>query len=65
MNLTLPSQSQTLTGWGRTMPATCQVVRPAGIEPLRELVRGAGAGSLIPRGWAVPMAMRPNATVPP
>ncbi|MFI0401680.1 MAG: FAD-binding protein [Cyanobium sp.] len=54
MTLTLPhglaAETQTLTGWGRTMPVTAQVVRPASLEQLQELVRQAPPQSLIPRG---------------
>jgi decaprenylphospho-beta-D-ribofuranose 2-oxidase len=52
--LTLPpglaAEAQTLTGWGRTMPVTAQVVRPGNLEQLQELVRQAPPQSLIPRG---------------
>jgi decaprenylphospho-beta-D-ribofuranose 2-oxidase len=50
VTLSLPAELQTLTGWGRTRPARCSVLRPGSIEELRELVRKAGPASLIPRG---------------
>ncbi len=50
MTLSLPSETRTLTGWGRTMPVQATVWRPASLEPLQQLVREAGPGSLIPRG---------------
>jgi decaprenylphospho-beta-D-ribofuranose 2-oxidase len=54
VTLTLPpglaAEAQTLTGWGRTMPVTSQVVRPCNLEQLQELVRQAPPQSLIPRG---------------
>lgn len=54
MTLTLPanlqSETRTLTGWGRTMPITAQVVQPASVEQLQELLAQAPSKSLIPRG---------------
>lgn len=46
----LRAETQTLTGWGRTMPVKAQVVRPGTIEQLQELIRQAPPQSLIPRG---------------
>jgi decaprenylphospho-beta-D-ribofuranose 2-oxidase len=54
VTLTLPanlqSETRTLTGWGRTMPITAQVVQPASVEQLQELLAQAPSKSLIPRG---------------
>lgn len=54
MTLMLPAgvaaEAQTITGWGRTMPVTAQVVRPGSLEQLQELMQQASPGSLIPRG---------------
>jgi decaprenylphospho-beta-D-ribofuranose 2-oxidase len=54
VTLTLPAgltaESRTLTGWGRTHPVTAQVVAPAGLESLQELLRQAPPHSLIARG---------------
>ncbi len=54
MTLTLPAgltaESRTLTGWGRTHPVAAQVVAPAGLQSLQELLRQAPPHSLIPRG---------------
>jgi decaprenylphospho-beta-D-ribofuranose 2-oxidase len=46
----LAAEARTLTGWGRTMPVTAQVVRPGSLQQLQELMRQASPGSLIPRG---------------
>jgi len=50
MNLTCPSGTCTLTGWGRTMPVKATVWRPASLEQLQQLVYQARQGSLIARG---------------
>jgi decaprenylphospho-beta-D-ribofuranose 2-oxidase len=54
VTLTLPAgltaETQTLCGWGRTNPVTCQVVRPSSIDQLQALIRGAAPRSLIARG---------------
>lgn len=54
MTLLLPngliSETRTLTGWGRTMPVTAQVVQPTSVEQLQELMAQAPPHSLIPRG---------------
>lgn len=46
----LTAETRTLSGWGRTNPVTAQVVQPATVEQLQELVRGAPPRSLIARG---------------
>ena len=54
MEITLPqgltTETETLSGWGRTNPVTCQVVQPDSIEQLQELIREAPPNSLIARG---------------
>ena len=54
MAITLPqgltTETETLSGWGRTNPVTCQVVQPDSIEQLQELIREAPPNSLIARG---------------
>lgn len=54
MTLTLPAgltvERRTLTGWGRTQPVTAQVVAPARLASLQELLRQAPPHSLIARG---------------
>ena len=54
MAITLPqgltTETETLSGWGRTNPVTCQVVLPDSIEQLQELIREAPPNSLIARG---------------
>ena len=46
----LKSETKTLSGWGRTNPVNCQVVKPHSVAQLQELVRGAPPRSLIARG---------------
>ena len=46
----LTANTEILSGWGRTNPATCQVVQPSSVEQLQELIRGAPPKSLIARG---------------
>ncbi len=54
MTSTLPAvlkaETRTLSGWGRTNPVSAQLVQPATLEQLQELVRGAPPRSLIARG---------------
>ncbi len=50
MNLAPPTETQTLTGWGRTRPARSRVLVPQDTGQLQDLVRIAQPGSLIPRG---------------
>lgn len=50
MTLSFPSETRTLTGWGRTMPVKATVWKPASLEQLQQLVHQARPGSLIPRG---------------
>ena len=47
----LKSESKTLSGWGRTKPVNCQVVKPDSVQQLQALVRGAPSRSLIARGF--------------
>lgn len=44
------AETRTLTGWGRTNPASAQVVQPHTVEQLQELIRAAPSRSLIARG---------------
>lgn len=44
------AETCTLTGWGRTNPASAQVVQPHTVEQLQELIRAAPSRSLIARG---------------
>jgi decaprenylphospho-beta-D-ribofuranose 2-oxidase len=46
----LTAETKTLTGWGRTNPATAQVVKPSSVDQLQQLVRGAVPRSLLARG---------------
>jgi decaprenylphospho-beta-D-ribofuranose 2-oxidase len=46
----LSAETRSLSGWGRTNPATAQVVRPSGIEQLQALMGASGPCSLIARG---------------
>jgi len=46
----LTAEMRTLSGWGRTNPATSQVVHPTSIGQLQELMRDAPPRSLIARG---------------
>ena len=46
----LTAETQILTGWGRTRPVSAQVLRPASLEQLQELIREAPPRSLIARG---------------
>jgi decaprenylphospho-beta-D-ribofuranose 2-oxidase len=46
----LKAETRTLSGWGRTNPVSAQLVQPATLEQLQELVRGAPPRSLIARG---------------
>ncbi len=48
--LSLSSQTQILSGWGRTMPVQAKVVQPASVQQVQELVRQASPASLIARG---------------
>ncbi|HJM80349.1 MAG TPA: FAD-dependent oxidoreductase, partial [Prochlorococcaceae cyanobacterium Fu_MAG_72] len=50
MTLPLSSQTQILSGWGRTMPVQAKVVQPASVQQVQELVRQASPASLIARG---------------
>ena len=54
MSLLLPAglraDSQTLTGWGRTMPVTARVLWPTSLAQLQELLAQAPPHSLIARG---------------
>ncbi|MEB3322028.1 MAG: FAD-binding oxidoreductase [Synechococcaceae cyanobacterium] len=47
---TLTDAPQTLTGWGRTLPARSTVLRPATVAQLQERLHEAPPASLIPRG---------------
>lgn len=44
------AETCTLTGWGRTNPASAQVVQPETVEQLQELICAAPSRSLIARG---------------
>jgi decaprenylphospho-beta-D-ribofuranose 2-oxidase len=46
----MTTETRTLCGWGRTNPVTAEVVRPASVTQLQELIRGAPQSSLIARG---------------
>ena len=50
VTLPLSSQTQILSGWGRTMPVQAKVVQPASVQQVQELVRQASPASLIARG---------------
>ena len=46
----LKSETKILSGWGRTNPVECQVVKPDSVDQLQELVKDAPPRSLIARG---------------
>ena len=46
----IPFETRTITGWGRTSPVVARVLRPYNVEPLQDFIREAPPQSLIPRG---------------
>ena len=48
----MPSNTVTLTGWGRIVPSTAELAEPASDADASALLRGAGSagGGVIPRG---------------
>lgn len=50
VNLDIPSQRQTLSGWGRTRPSNAKVFSPNKLEQIQALIGQAEVASLITRG---------------
>ena len=50
MTLSIPSETRSLTGWGRTHPSSATVLQPLAADQIQQSVRQAGPGSLISRG---------------
>jgi decaprenylphospho-beta-D-ribofuranose 2-oxidase len=50
VTLSIPSETRSLTGWGRTHPSSATVLQPLAADQIQQSVRQAGPGSLISRG---------------
>src|SRR5215469_2091168 len=46
----MPSNTVTLTGWGRVAPTTATLAEPPTAQAVAELLRGPATGAMIPRG---------------
>jgi decaprenylphospho-beta-D-ribofuranose 2-oxidase len=50
VTLSIPSETRSLTGWGRTHPSSATVLQPVATDQIQQAVRQAAPGSLISRG---------------
>lgn len=61
----IPFETRTITGWGRTSPVVARVLRPDSVEPLQDFIREAPPQSSSPEDWVAHMAMLPNYEMQP